>query len=58
MSEQPYQGNRLLRLPFKTLTLTFYDSLDYPYTTTYYIREETTYEQIEELVRCMVLLQR
>ncbi len=43
-------GHKLPRA--KPITLTFYDRLqDYPYTTTFYVREETPQEQSEALVR-------
>lgn len=38
----------------KPVTLTFYDSLlDYPYTTTFYVREDASLEQVQELIRCV-----
>lgn len=53
MVDQNNYGYKDLRLPFKKVVLTFYDQIDYPYTTTYYVREEATHEQIEELVNCI-----
>jgi hypothetical protein len=46
------RGRKLPRA--KPVVMTFYDSLlDYPYTTTFYIREDATLQQIQELVRCV-----
>jgi hypothetical protein len=45
-------GHKLPRA--KPIMLTFYDRLqDYPYTTTFYVREETSQEQSESLIKAV-----
>lgn len=48
----PMLGHKVPRA--KPILLTFYDRLqDYPYTTTFYVREETSNEQAEKLIKAI-----
>lgn len=54
MFVEPGQQSELKVYPVKPVSMTFYDSLkDYPYRTTFYVREDAPDEKVLELIRCV-----